>query len=275
MLLNRGKVNTMTKKFNTEQIREFWTRQALKHKQSPEASWSDKMAIEMETLEITRRLANGDRVLDVGCANGYSTVQFALHKQITIKGIDVTPGMIEMASLRLSGLANKLLGKVEFAVGDLLNLNEPAEAYGKVVAIRVLINLCDWQQQLRGLHECIRVLKPGGMFLLSEATLQGWRQLNKFRREWNLADIPMPPFNRYLDQEQVIEAVSPHLQLVEIANFSSTYYVATRVLKPLLIRALGENISAADPDMEWNRWFAQLPPWGDYGTQKLFVFRKK
>jgi hypothetical protein len=26
--------------------------------------------------------------------------------------------------------------------------------------------------------------------------------------------------------------------------------------------------------MEWNRWFAQLPAWGDYGTQKLFVFRK-
>lgn len=28
------------------------------------------------------------------------------------------------------------------------------------------------------------------------------------------------------------------------------------------------------PNMEWNRWFAQLPSWGDYGTQKLFVFRK-
>ena len=26
---------------------------------------------------------------------------------------------------------------------------------------------------------------------------------------------------------------------------------------------------------EWNRWFAQIPAAGDYGTQKLFVFRKR
>ena len=26
--------------------------------------------------------------------------------------------------------------------------------------------------------------------------------------------------------------------------------------------------------MEWNRWFAQLPAAGDYGTQKLMIFRK-
>jgi hypothetical protein len=47
------------------------------------------------------------------------------------------------------------------------------------------------------------------------------------------------------------------------------------VLKPLLARATGLNVDAADPLMEWNRWFASLPPAGDYGTQKLFVFRKR
>jgi hypothetical protein len=41
-----------------------------------------------------------------------------------------------------------------------------------------------------------------------------------------------------------------------------------------LARALGGTIDAADPLMHWNRWFAELPPAGDYGTQKLFVFRK-
>ncbi len=45
-------------------------------------------------------------------------------------------------------------------------------------------------------------------------------------------------------------------------------------MQPLLIQALGMKIAVADPNMEWNRWFAQLPACGDYGTQKLFVFRK-
>jgi hypothetical protein len=62
--------------------------------------------------------------------------------------------------------------------------------------------------------------------------------------------------------------------LVDIADFASTYYVGTRVLKPLIIRALGAGLDVADPEAEWNRWFAQLPAWGDYGTQKLFVFKK-
>jgi hypothetical protein len=62
---------------------------------------------------------------------------------------------------------------------------------------------------------------------------------------------------------------------MDIVNFASTYYVGTRVLKPLLNQALGSVVDVANPNMEWNRWFSQLPASGDYGTQKLFVFRKR
>lgn len=265
----------MAGKFGQEQIREYWTQQSRKHGQSPAVSWSDQMAIELEIREISKHLADGDRVLDVGCASGYSTTQLAAQKHIHIRGLDYVPEMIEQARLRLSRMADKLLGTVEFDVDDATALNEPSKTYDKVVAIRVVINLGEWSHQLKGLREFARVLKPQGKLLLSEATLQGWRRLNSFRNEWGLPDIPMPDFNRYLDEDQVISALSSDFQFVELINFSSTYYVGTRVLKPLLIQALGARIDVADPDMEWNRWFAQLPSWGDYGTQKLFVFRKK
>ncbi len=264
----------MAEKFTLEQIRHFWTEHALKHGQSPAASWSDQMAIEMEIREILRRLEDGDQVLDIGCGNGYSTVQFAAQKRIDIRGIDYIPEMIEQARFRLGQVASHLSGKVEFNVGNITDLKEPTERYDKVIGIRVIINLGEWNRQLIGLRECIRVLKQGGILLLSEATLQGWQQMNRFRGEWGLPDIPMPPFNQYLNQEQVIKAVESDLRLMEISNFSSTYYVGTRVLKPLLIRALGVDIDVGDPNMEWNRWLSELPPWGDYGVQKLFVFKK-
>lgn len=262
-------------KFNLDQIRDFWREQALEHGQSHKASWSDQRVIDLEVATILKFLEDNDRVLDVGCANGYSTVQFASQKAIAIRGLDFTPEMIEQAQQRLADIADKLVGTVSFGVDDITSLSERADTYDKVVCIRVIINLREWSRQVQGLGECARVLKPGGILLLSEATLQGWNQLNKFRREWGLPDIPMPPFNQYLDQDQVIQALDHQLRLVEIVNFASTYYVGTRVLKPLLIKALGTEIDVANPDMEWNRWMSQLPAWGDYGVQKLFVFKKE
>lgn len=264
----------MSQKLTLEEIRSFWTRQAIEHGQAPDASWSDHRVIEMEIRELVSRLVDGNKVLDVGCANGYSTIQLAAQKAINIRGLDYIPEMIEEARKRLQSLPSPLLGEVVFDVGSILELPEVSRLYDKVIVVRVLINLGDWSNQLKALRECARVLKSGGVLLLSEATHQGWNKLNVLRREWGLAEIPMPGFNNYLDEQQVINAMATELELVELVNFASTYFVGTRLLKPLLAQALGGKVDPANPDAELNRWFSTLPAWGDYGTQKLFVFRK-
>jgi ubiquinone/menaquinone biosynthesis C-methylase UbiE len=265
----------MSDKYSFEQIREFWTEQAQAHGQSPSASWSDFRVMEMEVREIVKRLSDGDRVLDVGCANGFSTVQFALQRDVYVRGLDYIPEMVEQARQRVQGIGARLRGRVEFAQGDITTLQEPSITYDKVITIRVLINLRTWNRQLSALRECARVLKPGGTLLVSEATVQGWKRLNLFRSEWGLPEIPMPSFNEYIDEEMLGADLPDELRLVEVVNFASSYYVGTRVLKPLLAKALGDTLAAANPNLEWNRWFSELPAWGDYGTQKLFVFEKR
>ncbi len=264
----------MNAKFTDREIYDYWTRQAEEHRQQSSASWSDHRVIEMEVREIVCRLEDGDRVLDLGCANGYSSVAFACAKRIRLRGLDYVPRMIEEAELRKRSSLDQLIGSVEFGVGDITQLQEPSDTYDKVVVIRVLINLATWERQLQALRECTRVLKAGGVLLLSEATVQGWQRLNRLRGEWGLEDIPMPPFNQYVDEEKLTASLAEKMQLVEVSNFASTYYVCTRLLKPLLIRATNAPVDAADPNAEWNRWCSQLPASGDYGTQKLFVFRK-
>jgi len=265
----------MSQKLTLEEIRDFWTRQAAEYGQSPSVSWSDHRVIEMEIRELVRRLDDGDKVLDVGCANGFSTIQLASQKAIEIRGLDYLPEMIEQARASMRSLPSSMPGKIDFDVGNIMAIPEPSGVYDKVVVIRVLINLGEWSNQLTALRECARVLKPGGVLLLSEATIQGWSKLNDLRREWGLPDIPMPGFNSYLDEQKVIDFMAAELELVELANFASTYFVGTRLLKPLLTRALGGNMDPANPNAEWNRWFSMLPAYGDYGTQKLFVFRKR
>jgi SAM-dependent methyltransferase len=265
----------MSEKYTPEQVRDFWSRQADAHGQSSNASWSDRPVIELEIAEIVKHLRDGDRVLDVGCANGYSTVQFAAAREIAIRGVDYIPGMIENARARLTALPKSARRRIDFAVADILQLDEADGAYDAVVVVRVLINVGTRENQARGIAECARVLRCGGTLLLSEATLQGWRRLNAFRAEWRLPEIPMPPFNEYVDEDHVAAVAAESLDLVAIVNFASTYYVGSRVLKPLLSAALGGFVDVTDPNAEWNRFWASLPPSGDYGTQKLFVFRKR
>src|SRR5262245_19382719 len=99
------------------------------------------MVIEMEIREILKWLSDGDRVLDIGCANGYSTIQLASQKRIHIRGLDYIPEMIRQANSRLSSLTDKLAGTLEFDIGDITALSEPTETYDKVIVIRVVINL--------------------------------------------------------------------------------------------------------------------------------------
>lgn len=265
----------MTDKYTLQDIQDFWTQQVERHGRSSNASWSDLPVIQMEIRELLKRIEDGDSVLDIGCANGFTSFALARKRHIRIRGLDYIPGMIQQARGALGECDAELRERMAFDVGDITSLDEPDNHYDKVVVVRVIINLRDLDNQLTGLRNSARVVKPGGLLLLSEATLQGWNNLNAFRREWGLSDIPMPPFNTYLDQDRVVECLAPQMDLVEIVNFASTYFVGTRVLKPLLAKVADIDINIASPEMEMNRFFSMLPAAGDYGTQKLMVFRKK
>jgi hypothetical protein len=100
-------------------------------------------------------------------------------------------------------------------------------------------------------------------------------RLNKFRAEFGFAPLPQPPFNNYIDEAVAAEAAGDVLRLLEIEQFSSTYYLGTRVFKPLLAKLLDNAIDPARADMELNRLFSLLPSVGDYGVQKLFIYQRK
>ena len=256
-----------------EEIQEFWSEQARIHGESPSASWSDHRVIELEIGAIGARLQPGASLLDAGCANGYSSARYAALGARTV-GIDYVPEMVKHAESRRKTLPPDVAEKLEFRVGDITSLEFEDGLFDAVVCTRVIINLPVWSRQMQGLRECGRVLRHGGVLLLSEATEQGWRRLNAMRREWGLDEIPMPPFNLYLDQDRMLETVADDFAVEEVVDFASSYYVATRVLKPLLARLAEAAVDVADPDAEFNRWAAALPSAGDYGTQKLFVLRR-
>jgi ubiquinone/menaquinone biosynthesis C-methylase UbiE len=262
-------------KFNEDEIRQYWRNQAINFGDDHRASWTDVHAINLEIAAISERLCDGMRVIDIGCANGFSTFNYAQRFRIDIKGVDYIPEMIAAAKDRLATQPAPPMGAVTFATGDIMALDEPDEYYDAAIVTRVIINIDQREKQKASIREAARIVKAGGILLVSEATREGLQRLNSFRSEWGLQPVPEPPFNNYVDEELARNAAPDLLVLEEISNFASTYFVGTRVLKPLLAEAVGNRVDPARAEMEWNRFFSLLPAAGDYGTQKLFVFRRK
>jgi SAM-dependent methyltransferase len=258
-----------------EKIFEHWSSQAAQHGLDPAGSWSDWRAIELEIEAISAHLGPGLHILDAGCGSGYSSARYAALDVSRVVGVDYVPQMIEHAVERLAHLPSNVSERLEFHVGDVRKLDFADGTFDRVVATRTVINLGTRPEQAKALDEFGRVLRPGAVLLLSDATSQGLERLNALRAEWGLAAIPQPAFNLYLDEAELESTIGAELELVAVENFASSYFVATRVLKPLLAKVADTEVDVADPDADFNRWAAQLPAAGDYGTQKLFVFRKR
>jgi len=265
----------MKARFEDSDIKKHWTNQALRHGSSHQASWSDSRAIELEKSVLLGYLQENSKILDIGCSNGHATLTYAHHKNIDITGMDYVPEMIEAARKNLAENAAYLRGEVRFETGDIRELPFADATFDTVMTTRVVINLQNWDAQIRGIVECVRVVKPGGVVLLSEATIQGLVAINRLRDELGMKPLSMPAFNLYLDSDQVASRSWGSHEPIQVVDFSSTYYLLTRVLKPVLELLPGSKVKAVDPQSEVNRLAGLLPAWGDYGVQKLFILRKK
>jgi len=108
-------------------------------------------------------LAQGCRVLDVGCGLGGSARYLAGECQCRVTGIDLTQEYVDIANT-LSGLVG--LGKrADFVQGDALNLPFEDGFFDVVWTEHAQMNIAA-KHQFYG--EIARVLRPGGQFLFHD-----------------------------------------------------------------------------------------------------------
>lgn len=180
-------------------IKEYWENQAKQYQDSHSASWGDIYMINLEIQNIGRFISVGDAVFDVGCGNGYSTFQLLDKGVKLIKGIDFSENMIRQANKRKSEM--NLGDIISFDVGDIRDLKFEDALFDVVYTTRVLINLPSWEEQKKGIDECLRVTKPGGKVLFSEAFWEPLVLLNSLRALKQLSPLVEHDFNRYLKKK--------------------------------------------------------------------------
>jgi SAM-dependent methyltransferase len=104
------------------------------------------------------RWVGGKNVLDVACGEGYGTALLARHAA-RVTGVDVAPGAIEHARREYAALAN-----VEFVCADCTLLPLADSSIDVAVSFETIEHIAG---QEAFLGELARVLKPGGVLLIS------------------------------------------------------------------------------------------------------------
>ena len=106
-------------------------------------------------------LPAGSRVLEVGCAQGLTTIALA-ERGFFVQAVDAVPEMISAAQIRAqkSGLAQRM----SFQVADIQNLPFQASSFNLVLVIGVT----EWLRSLeQPLQQIERVLMPGGYLVIA------------------------------------------------------------------------------------------------------------
>jgi SAM-dependent methyltransferase len=96
-------------------------------------------------------------VCDMGCGPGH-IARYLHSRGASVSGIDLSPQMVERAG--------QLNPDIPFAAGDMLDLDVADEAFAGIAAFYSIIHI-QRVDVVRALRELKRVLKPGGLLLLS------------------------------------------------------------------------------------------------------------
>jgi ubiquinone/menaquinone biosynthesis C-methylase UbiE len=98
-------------------------------------------------------------VFEVAIGTGLNVPHYPA--EATIRGIDLSPAMVELARARAAELGRT----VDVQVGDAEHLNLPDASVDSVVCTFALCGIPDHR---RALAEMVRVLRPGGLLLLAD-----------------------------------------------------------------------------------------------------------
>ena len=252
-------------------IKDFWENQAIKFKQSHSASWGDNFAIELEVENIAKYVNKGNSVLDVGCSNGHATLSMLQKQPSKLVGVDYAENMIRFANENKNKIENKDI--VHFEVGDILGLKFEDNAFDVVYTTRVLINLPNWQDQIKGINECLRVTKKGGYTILSEAFWEPLILLNSLRALKQLPPLVEHDFNRYLKKEKLEKFLEDNNLKFEVDEFSSIYYLGSRFLRELVTNP-SDFPGYSNPV---NKIFYEIEKnfsGGGFGIQQAYIIKK-
>jgi ubiquinone/menaquinone biosynthesis C-methylase UbiE len=177
-------------------------------------------------------LANGGKVLDIGCGTGNWLVRLAKkYKKFELHGIDRSQGMLAVAAKKNQNIELKtgLAEKLPYNDGE----------FDFVFMIEALHHFDDQAQSLR---EASRVLKPGGCLFLIDPSLNGWSGLF-----WRSAKIlPFERTSRFFFRDEAVRLLEgAGLEIMTAENkWANNWIIARKIIVELKMLCASASMEA-------------------------------
>jgi SAM-dependent methyltransferase len=248
----------------------FWSERAKRFGADPRSNTNDIWLREIEIACVHHIIRSHGvvRILDFGCANGFTTVRLAgANPHCRFVGVDLNPDMVRVAQ---QGAETAGFENVAFRQADIL-AQDLGQRFDFIYAIRVFQNIETPEKQRLLFDKLHEFLEPGGLFYYIESYEDGYGQLNRDRAGMGLPLLPIHPHLTLLTDE-FDRHVASRMDLLERASPSSSYYLITRLLYSYIAMKNGEAIDYNHPI---HQVAAMVPQIGEYGPQRAALYRKK
>jgi SAM-dependent methyltransferase len=181
----------------------------------------------LENEFIFRWLKQEDRLLEVGCGNGFLTEE--LRKRVNhVTSFDFSEQMIREAKQAVREKNNT------FQVGSVLASSTVVDKFDSAVCVRVLINLANLSEQISAIQNMARWLRPGGRLILVEGYSDGFDTLNDLRQKCGVSPLKPAAINFYSQYSEISAALREHFDIAAEWH-SGMFDILTRVVYPLLV----------------------------------------
>jgi ubiquinone/menaquinone biosynthesis C-methylase UbiE len=261
-------------------IKQYWDERARgTEPASAQATTYDVFLRDLEIAKFKQKISDaslpqGSTVVDLGCGDGYATVNIAAaFPSLRFIGIDWSEDMLALARKRCSAQPG-LQERMSFRQGDMRRLSDAvqAEKFEVFLTSRSLINLMFPEEQYGTIAQIAEHLKPGGYYFGIENFMQGQNNFNRLRVAMGLPEIPVRWHNNFFDEQEYVARTAKHFDSLAFESFLSSYYLATRV-----IYSAGCHLEGKEPDYfhPIHQTAGKLPPIGDFCPIKLVSMRRK
>lgn len=227
---------------------------------------------------LNKLLQSGSSILDVGAGTGRYSLHFA-SKGFQVTAVELVPKNVEMIKMKLQ---NQKISNVAVYNANALDLSIfPDSSFNNVLCMGPLYHLKEEAEKMQCLHECTRLLKPGGILAVAYINKYAAYLLEAIRNKESpdvelLDNVVKTGFNCY-NENSCFYFTSPDEveSLVHCFNIEKVTHIG--------VDGIGYMLSATLNQMrneDFNCWLnyhlatCQIPSLLGYSLHGLYVGRK-